>query len=925
MKKIYAFIGSLLFSVAALGATFQYFNPAAGILKGNPSTYVTTAAVSSDILATFSGTCNSTTFMRGDGSCQTPPGAGGGTVNSVALSAPSVFSVTGSPITNTGTLTLNFATGQTANSFLATPDGTTGALSLRTIVNGDLPTVDAAHGGTGVATLTGIAKGNGTSAFTAAASSDVIATWTGTCSSSTFLRGDGSCQTPATGTGTVTSVALTVPSGFSVTGSPVTTSGTLAISGTLNPAAGGTGVATLTGIAKGNGTSAFTAAASGDVTGLWGGTCNSGTYLRGDGTCQTPPTGGTSANPTATIGLTAVNGSAGTFLRSDGAPALDQGIAPTWTGSHIFAASSGVPLTINSPASGNIALVANGVSGSPVAQFRGASSAGGTIQLRDGNTGNQLWNLSSGGTSTGLFSLRDGTRGADVLTANTTGNVIVNAPTSGQALTVNGFSGTDIARFSGANQGVNTISSGASAPAFFTPSGQDQWRIGAGSVNVNDFGIYNVTRSKSVVEISGGASGGNVTINAPSSGTALLVNQSGSTEGLTIQASGGGSAALRLIDNQTGTRSWYMLNGSLAPGVLSFYDATAVAHRLQISTAGNVTINAPSSGISFSTTGSSGSGLARFTSGNNGASGAEDVAVYRAGSTANQIQQGPNITLFDSTNTTVSTMQQSGGQTEFWQYNGGWNQWMRVSSGRNVTINTPSSSTEALTVNGAASAYTQRINANTGTGTSFGLVVNGGTNSSDNAFYVRNASGSTDLFRISGTGAYFVGTSGAGTSGQVLTSGGSGAAPSWTTLGVINSAVTFTATLTGMTSTTTGQMAYSKSGNIVCLSNSVVGGIIGTSNSTSFTITGVPAAASPNSVAADGTTYVIDNGVQIQVQFRVSTSGTITFYTNKPSSSTGPIVQSSTGFTASGNKGLGDGGTSVIGSTSNANMCYSLN
>lgn len=42
------------------------------------------------------------------------------------------------------------------------------------------------------------------------------------------------------------------------------------------------------------------------------------------------------ANPSASVGLAAVNGSASTFLRSDGAPALDQGIAPTWTAAHAF-------------------------------------------------------------------------------------------------------------------------------------------------------------------------------------------------------------------------------------------------------------------------------------------------------------------------------------------------------------------------------------------------------------------------------------------------------------------------------------------------------------------------------------------------------------------------------------------------------------
>lgn len=47
------------------------------------------------------------------------------------------------------------------------------------------------------------------------------------------------------------------------------------------------------------------------------------------------------ANPTASIGLTAVNGSAVTFMRSDGAPLLSQAISPTWNGTHTWLASSG--------------------------------------------------------------------------------------------------------------------------------------------------------------------------------------------------------------------------------------------------------------------------------------------------------------------------------------------------------------------------------------------------------------------------------------------------------------------------------------------------------------------------------------------------------------------------------------------------------
>ena len=54
---------------------------------------------------------------------------------------------------------------------------------------------------------------------------------------------------------------------------------------------------------------------------------------------QTIPAGGSLANPTGTIGLTAVNGSATSGMRSDGAPALSQAIVPTWTGKHTFSDS----------------------------------------------------------------------------------------------------------------------------------------------------------------------------------------------------------------------------------------------------------------------------------------------------------------------------------------------------------------------------------------------------------------------------------------------------------------------------------------------------------------------------------------------------------------------------------------------------------
>lgn len=54
-----------------------------------------------------------------------------------------------------------------------------------------------------------------------------------------------------------------------------------------------------------------------------------------DGSWQ-PASAGTAGNPSASVGLSAVNGAAETFMRSDGAPALDMSITPTWTGLHTF-------------------------------------------------------------------------------------------------------------------------------------------------------------------------------------------------------------------------------------------------------------------------------------------------------------------------------------------------------------------------------------------------------------------------------------------------------------------------------------------------------------------------------------------------------------------------------------------------------------
>ena len=141
-----------------------------------------------------------------------------GTVTSVGLSVPTGFAVSGSPVTGSGTLALAFDTGYSLPTTASQTNWNTAfgwgnhatagyllASTASTIyqpLDGDLTAIGGLIGTAGLLRKT------------------AANTWT--------------LDTTAYGTGTVTSVGLAVPTGFSVSGSPVTGSGDL----TLNFAAG---------------------------------------------------------------------------------------------------------------------------------------------------------------------------------------------------------------------------------------------------------------------------------------------------------------------------------------------------------------------------------------------------------------------------------------------------------------------------------------------------------------------------------------------------------------------------------------------------------------------------------------------------------------------------------------------------------------
>ena len=198
-------------------------------------------------------------------------GGGSGTVTSVALTAPSsILSVSGSPVTSAGTLALSLVT-QSANTLWAGPtSGAAATPTFRSLVGADFgtqtantvlagPTTGSAANPTfrslvtadlpvGTGTVTSVTfTGDGTvlssTPSSAVTSSGTLTATLNTQSANLVLAGPttGSAADPTfralttadlpAGIGTVTSVALSAPSSIlSVSGSPITNSGTLALS-----------------------------------------------------------------------------------------------------------------------------------------------------------------------------------------------------------------------------------------------------------------------------------------------------------------------------------------------------------------------------------------------------------------------------------------------------------------------------------------------------------------------------------------------------------------------------------------------------------------------------------------------------------------------------------------------------------------------
>jgi hypothetical protein len=254
------------------------------------------------------------------------------------------------------------------------------------------------------------------------------------------------------------------------------------------------------------------------------------------------------ANPTGAIGLTAVNGALNTFIRSDGAPALSQAIAPTWTALHTFTLSGSMASPSMLVSSASPFWVIDETDQAADEKRWGIGLSAKTMQRRsstDNGSASIVWETVTRGTGTAISNIAWGdTTNNNSYTFGSTGPATFSGQILGASLRPTGSTvpangiylpaantvglaanGALTARYTGTTfeTVMQTLFSGVTTPAQFT-------------ANQNDFAIGNVTvlrastdASRDLTGIAGGVTGRFLLIINVGAQPLVIVNDATST------------------------------------------------------------------------------------------------------------------------------------------------------------------------------------------------------------------------------------------------------------------------------------------------------------------------------------------------------------------------------------------------------------